>query len=334
MRLSEARKSFFAWLLPRKLAASSVAAYEQDLEMLTRELSKAVDKQIDELEVTHLTKTNMRAAFATYSETHSKSSILRMHSTWRQFFDFMVTDGIVDGSPMAAINRPKSDERKPKPLDGWDEDTVTKLLMSVASGERQGRNVWPELELAVISVLLATGVRRSELLAMNVNAVEGRPGEQVIRVVGKGAKPRTIPVEAEIDTILGRYLESRKARFPGWKPKPTNPLFISPRKSASADIKLGGERMSDRQLHYLLEQSLIAAGLGNRRHKGAMAHAFRHTYGTTLAADGAPVAAIRKLMGHSSINTSQGYIDSLAREERSVAARNRVYDALDSVIED
>ena len=64
-----------------------------------------------------------------------------------------------------------------------------------------------------------------------------------------------------------------------------------------------------------------------------MAAASRHTYGTPLAADGAPVSAIRKLMGHSSITTSQGYIDSLAREEREVAAKNRVYRVLDELID-
>lgn len=334
MKVSDASGQFFAWLSPRKLAPSSTSAYRQDLEMLIRELASTSGTPIDDLRIADLTKANMRAAFGAYSEGHSKASILRMHSTWRQFFDFLVSDGIVEGSPMAAINRPKADARQPKPLDGWDEDTVSRLLTSVTNGERGGRNTWPEQDLAVIAMLLATGVRRSELLAMNVNAVEGTPGEQIIRVIGKGAKPRTIPVEAEIDIILGHYLESRKSRFMGWKPKPTDPLFVSPRKVAANEQREGGKRMSDMQLHWLLEQSLKAAGLGNRRHKGAMAHAFRHTYGTTLAADGAPVAAIRKLMGHSSINTSQGYIDSLAREERSVAARNRVYDVLDSVIED
>ena len=89
--------------------------------------------------------------------------------------------------------------------------------------------------------------------------------------------------------------------------------------------------MNASQLHYAFEQMLATAGLSNKRMEGAMAHAFRHTYGTTLAADGAPVSAIRKLMGHSSINTSQGYIDSLAREEREVAAKNRVYDVLDKL---
>jgi integrase/recombinase XerD len=334
LSLDQAVDSFFAWLSPRKLSAASTRAYKQDIVVISRCIAHAATKQTQQLTLTDLSKANMRSAFGEFAEEHSKASILRAHSTWRQFFDFLVADGIVDGSPMAAINRPKGDERSPKPLDGWDEDTVHRLLTSLANGERKGRYIWPELDLAVVTMLLATGVRASELLAMNVGSVEGRPGEQVIRVVGKGAKPRTIPVEAEIDTILGRYLEARKARFPGWKPKDKDPLFVSAKAVPGTELHNGGNRLTDRQLHYMLEQCLAAAGLSNRRHVGAMAHAFRHTYGTTLAADGAPVAAIRKLMGHSSINTSQGYIDSLAREERQVAARNRVYDVIDDLIEE
>jgi integrase/recombinase XerD len=329
MNLQRAIDSFFAWLLPRKLAATSLEAYRQDLQVVGRFLAAFHGKSsLVDLSTDDLTKEAMRSAFADYAVDHGKASILRSHSTWRQFFDFLVADGVVDGNPMAAVNRPKSDERKPKPLDGWDEDTVDRLFVSLVNGQRGGRDPWPELDVAVVGTLLATGARRSELLAMNLDALEGQPGSQVIRVVGKGAKPRSIPVESTLDLILGRYLETRKARHASWKAKADDPLFVSPRRKV---VRLGGDRLSARQLHYLLDQSLRAAGLANRRHKGAMAHAFRHTYGTTLAADGAPVAAIRKLMGHSSINTSQGYIESLAREERDVAAQNRVYRVLDEL---
>lgn len=334
MKLDDAVTDFFSWLAPRKLAASSLAAYRQDLEMVGRELAAAAGKDAEKLAIKDLTKSNVRSAFAGFSESRSKASILRAHSTWNQFFDFLVADGVVEGNPMAAVSRPKADERKPKPLDGWDEDVSALLLSSAAEGRRTGRSAWPELDVALIATLLATGVRRSELLAMNVGSVEGRPGSQTIRVVGKGAKPRTIPVEEALDAVLGAYLESRKARYPTWKPADRDPLFVSPRQRKGDDPKSGGVRMTPRQLHYLLEESLRAAGLSNRRVKGAMAHAFRHTYGTTLAADGAPVSAIRKLMGHSSINTSQGYIDSLAREERSVAAKNRVYKVLEKMTEE
>ena len=324
MKLDEARANFFDWLIPRKLSKLTVDSYAQDLEMVARELATAAGKSTDKLTVADASKQAIRSAFARYAEDRSKASILRAHSTWNQFFDFLVSDGIVEGNPMAAVNRPKADERKPKPLDGWDEDTAQTLLISAAEGKRSGRSVWPELDVAIIATLLATGVRRSELLAMNVDALEGRAGEQTIRVIGKGAKPRTIPVEQGLDLVLGGYLESRKSKFPAWKARNDDALFVSPSKN---------ERLNTNQLHYLLNECLRAAGLANRRHKGAMAHAFRHTYGTTLAADGAPVAAIRKLMGHSSINTSQGYIDSLAREEREVAARNRVYEVLEKLKE-
>lgn len=317
MRYQAAVEQFFNWLAPRKLAATTRAAYGQDLDVIAQRVGS-----LDKLNIDQLDRLALRTAFADYSVDHSKASILRAHSTWRQFFDFLVADGLTEGSPMAAIARPKADERQPRPLEGWAEDTVTQLLTALADGKRPGRNPWPHLDVAVVATLLATGARRSELLAMNLDALEGRAGEQVIRVVGKGAKPRTIPVEEGLDQVLGGYLESRKARFPDWKAKPGDALFVSAAKN---------ERLNARQLHYLLEQSLVAAGLASRRHKGAMAHAFRHTYGTTLAADGAPVAAIRKLMGHSSINTSQGYIDSLARDERTAAARNRVYDVLDGL---
>ncbi len=333
MKLAEANKSFFDWLGPRKLAKSSLAAYAQDLEMITREIASITNKAAEKLLVTDASKAVVRTAFAQYAADRSKASILRAHSTWNQFFDFLVADGIVDGNPMAAVNRPKADERKPKPLDGWDNDTAKTLLLSATEGRREGRSAWPQLDVAILATLFATGVRRSELLAMNIDALEGRAGAQTIRVIGKGAKPRTIPVEQGLDLVLGDYLESRKERFPAWKARNDDPLFVSGRRRRSDDPKSGGVRLTPRQLHYLLDASLKAAGLANRRSKGAMAHAFRHTYGTTLAADGAPVAAIRKLMGHSSINTSQGYIDSLAREEREVAARNRVYEVLEKLKE-
>lgn len=334
MLLDKAIEGFFDWLSPRKLASTSLSAYRQDLDMIVRELAKTAGKPSSDLEVTDLDKANMRGAFARYSDDHSKASILRAHSTWRQFFDFLVADGIVEGSPMAAINRPRVDERKPKPLDGWSEDTVHTLLKSLASGARSGRDPWPELDVAIVATLLATGVRRSELLALDLDSLEGPRGEQLIRVIGKGAKPRSIPVEPGLDDILGTYLESRKERFGLWKPKRDDPLFVHPAAKDAAVARAGGNRLTARQLHYLLEQSLVSTGLANRRQKGSMAHAFRHTYGTTLASEGAPVAAIRKLMGHSSINTSQGYIDSLAREEREVAASNRVYDVIGELFED
>jgi integrase len=55
---------------------------------------------------------------------------------------------------------------------------------------------------------------------------------------------------------------------------------------------------------------------------GANAHAYRHTYGTLLAAEGTPVADLQALMGHASLATTQGYLDSVARDRQAAAAAN------------
>jgi len=86
--------------------------------------------------------------------------------------------------------------------------------------------------------------------------------------------------------------------------------------------------MTPNNLRHIVETCLKASGLDDRRRQGAMIHAFRHTYGSVMAASGIRVESLRKLMGHDSISTTQGYIDTLARDERESAAKNTVYAAL------
>ena len=86
--------------------------------------------------------------------------------------------------------------------------------------------------------------------------------------------------------------------------------------------RAGGRRLTASQLDHLLRQVLAAAGLGATKPAGANAHAYRHTYGTLLAAEGTPVADLQGLMGHASLATTQGYLDSVARDRQAAAAAN------------
>ncbi len=78
----------------------------------------------------------------------------------------------------------------------------------------------------------------------------------------------------------------------------------------------------------MVRQSLRAAGVSDRVQPGAMVHALRHTFATRLAEDGASAAEIAKLLGHSSINSSQTYIDVTAREQRMSVRANRTLQVL------
>jgi integrase/recombinase XerD len=136
--------------------------------------------------------------------------------------------------------------------------------------------------------------------------------------MGKGRKERTVPIEEPLERIIEGYLGRRRERFPGVKLGPKAPLFV--------DRK--GDRMREGGARYLVTTSLRHAGLSGRVPRGALVHALRHTFATRLAEDGASATEIQALLGHESLNTSQGYIDATANATRQAARANRTYRTL------
>lgn len=339
--VAEAIDLFFHYRGTQKLAKNTVKAYHQDFAGILEALDEIgeVNGDVEELTVDKLTGQLLRNAFSAFAEGgkkpegRSKATIERAHSSWRSFFDFLVIDGYVAGSPMALVLRPHVPERQPMPLRDWDDPSmITDMLRKLRAGCRRNRTPWPELDVAVFATLLATGTRQEEFLSLNIGSFEGLYGEQVVRVLGKGDKWRSIPVESSLDDLLAPYLESRRARYPLWEPKPKDPLWVGIEREPKG--KEGGLRMTHNQLYYLVSTGLRDSGNSNRRMPGTMAHAFRHTYGTTLASANVPINSIKNLMGHASINTSQGYIQSLARDEREGASKNPVYGAIGAVLQE
>jgi integrase/recombinase XerD len=175
--------------------------------------------------------------------------------------------------------------------------------------------------VAVLATLLLSGLRSAELLTLTVGSVTGAAGERRIHVIGKGGKARSVPIEDPLDDVISSYLASRRTRFPAKRISGKSPLFVD---GLGEPLRRGG-------LQYLVEMSLRAAGVGDRRSPGALVHALRHTYATRLADDGATASEIMVLLGHASLATSQAYIDATAAEQRRSAAANRTYRALESL---
>jgi site-specific recombinase XerD len=273
----------------------------------------------DDVTLADVTPRRLRLAFAGFAENHAAASIARAWSTWNQFYGFLVAEDLVPGNPMGAVAKPKVGRRSPKPLQG--EDAPEALLQTVAAGGRPARWPWPERDLAFLATSLLTGLRLSELISLNLGAIDGRPGEQRIKVLGKGRKERTVPIEDPLHQVLTAYLGTRTQKFPGVKLGPRAPLFVDRR----------GDRLKRGGAHYLVERSYRAAGLANRVPAGAMVHALRHTFATRLAEDGASATEIQALLGHESLNTSQGYIDATANQTRQAARANRTYRTLEQL---
>jgi site-specific recombinase XerD len=300
-----------------KPSPHSERAARSDFTAIHALLQEAVGTE--EVPLDEVTTRRLRLAFARFAETHAAASIARCWSTWNQFYGFLVAEELVGGNPMGAVAKPKVGRRTPKPLQG--EDAPEELLASVAAGARPGRWPWPERDLAFLATALLTGLRLSELISLNLGSIDGRPGERRIKVMGKGRNERTVPIEDALHDVIERYMATRRDKFPGVKLGPRAPLFVDRR----------GDRIKRGGAHYLVERSYRAAGLANRVPAGAMVHALRHTFATRLAEDGASATEIQALLGHESLNTSQGYIEATATATRQAARANRTYRALDRI---
>lgn len=313
---------FFAARRSLKDSPHTTAAYTRDLSAVTTIIASTLETDAVDITIDQLTAPVLRDAFGAFAASHAKASITRCWSTWNQFLTFLVGDGLLPGNPMAAVPRPRRIKGSPKPLQG--EDTPETLLHSAALPRPNARNPWPERDLAILATLLLSGLRSAELLTLQVGSVTGAGGERRIRVVGKGGKSRSVPIEDALDEVINTYLRTRRTRFPSTRLGSKSALFV--------DVR--GEPLQRGGLQYLVEMSLRAAGVGDRRSPGALVHALRHTYATRLADDGATASEIMALLGHASLTTSQAYIDTTAVEQRRSAAANRTYRALRSVLDE
>ncbi|NBE79419.1 tyrosine-type recombinase/integrase [Micromonospora rubida] len=302
----------------RKPSPHTLEAYRRDLCAVAALAGETLVPPLsaDALPVTDLSPRVMRAAFARFAAPRAVASVHRAWSTWNSFFSFLVAEGVVAGNPMPAVDRPRAPLPQPKPLRG--EDTPEQLLAAVSREDGRQRDPWPERDVAVLALALCAGLRLSELLALRVASLAGRSGERRVDVVGKGGRPRVVPIEPELDRVVVAYLDSRARRFGSRSVRPDSPLLLDRRGEA---LRRGG-------LQYLVESCYRRAGVVDRVPRGAQLHALRHTFATRLAEDGASAAEIMRLLGHASLASSQTYIEVTAGQQRAAVRSNRTNRAL------
>jgi site-specific recombinase XerD len=287
---------------------------EHTLQAYRRDLLSILILVDEEPTLADLSPRRLRTAFATFAAGRSPASVARAWSSWNSFFTFLVADQIIAGNPMSAVDKPRLTAPTPKPLRG--EDTPERLLDAVGQADDRQRDPWPERDGAVLALALCAGLRLSELLALRAGSFLGREGERRVEVAGKGGRPRTVPIEPELDAVVERYVDSCRVRF--GRVSPAAPLLVD---RHGAPLRRGG-------LQYLVRSCYRRAGITDRVPRGAQLHALRHTFATRLAEDGANASEIMRLLGHASLATSQNYIEVTAAQERAAVRANRTNRAL------
>ena len=193
-----------------KPSVHTVKAYRQDFAAIAAVLTGG---RPAELALADITRESMRAAFAAYAPSHEPASIRRCWSTWNVVCDFLYTAELIAANPMPLVGRPKPAKTLPKALP---QPAVAALIAALQADRDSPRaTAWFERDLALILTALLAGLRADELRRADVGDIRtATGGGAVIGVRGKGSKDRSVPIEADLLSVIEDYLDSRARRFP------------------------------------------------------------------------------------------------------------------------
>lgn len=220
-----------------------------------------------------VTLTDLRAYIAgPQNEGRKASTVAHRVRMIRSFFTWCVEEDIITKSPAHKLREPKLPQRIPKALAFED----LELIRDACKTTR---------EHALIELLFATGCRASEAAGIERRDVDWE--RRAIRVMGKGSKEREVYFGARAALWLRRYLKERADAHPA--------LFIAERGEVRAT--------TPHQIWYAVKRIAHREDMRDR----VWPHVLRHTLGTTLLNQGAPLPAVQSILGHERPETTQIY---------------------------
>ena len=222
----------------------------------------------------------------------SPASRARKLSAIKSFYKYLtVRTKQLQENPVAELEYPKLRKSLPKYLTL---EQSAKLLSSV-SGTNEKR------DYAILMIFLNCGIRRSELVGLNVTDVY----EDRLRVVGKGNKERVVYFGTACRKAIDSYMEVRK-----------NQVLTDNRALFGSR---NGNRISVTAVHRLVEKALLQAGLDATQFS---AHKLRHTAATMMLSGGVDVKTVQEVLGHENLNTTQIYTHIESTELKIAAEAN------------
>ena len=253
----------------RNYSPHTVAAYRRDL--------RAFNGWLDRSELTTCTPREIRDYISRlHARGYASRSIQRALSSIRAYFDYLRRQGLAQNNPATGLRPPKSRRKLPAVLDT---DQTARLLDFTPVTERDRR------DLAMLELFYSSGLRLSELVGLNCGEIDLEEG--FVRVTGKGAKVRQVPLGRHANAALRAYLADRPDR--------------------SADTAVfqsrPGKRISQRTIQQRVKR-LSTQQLGS---DVLHPHMLRHSFASHLLESSGDLRAVQELLGHADISTTQIY---------------------------
>ena len=256
----------------KNLSKNTTSAYERDLKKLA--------KFIDDLNLSNYSEINNEICSAwignLYSQDNNPRSIQRHLSSAKGFFRFLKKNNLIESSPFDLVSAPKSPSNLPEVLSPED---VEQLLNFKPS------NLIEIRDMAIVELMYSSGLRVSE--TVNINMGDFEEDMTFLRILGKGAKTRIVPLgKFAVNAINNWVIEREK--------------IVT--KSEALFLNSKGARLSIRSVQLRLKKMATKQGL-----PPIHPHMLRHSFATHMLESSGDLRTIQELLGHSSLSTTQIY---------------------------
>ena len=261
--------------LERNYSANTLEAYQRDLQ-------KLLDYLPDNMSVKEVQLEDLQVFSASLHDIGiGTTSQCRILSGIRSFFAYLQLDGHRPDNPCELLESPRLGEHLPEVLSSHEVDMLEDSIdLSKWEGHRNR---------AIIEVLFSCGLRVSELVNLRLSDVYA--DEQYLRVMGKGAKERLVPISGKALRELTMWFYDR------------NLMRIKPGEEDYVFLNRRGAHLTRTMILIMIKRQAIEAGIT----KTISPHTLRHSFATSLLEGGADLRAIQAMLGHESIETTEIY---------------------------
>jgi integrase/recombinase XerC len=273
----------------KRYSKNTIISYENDLNSFFEFLF--LEYKISDIK--EISASIVRTWLASLKENKcSSKTVNRKISALKSFFKYQLKIKNLAISPVAAIASLKVSRKLPSFIQEEEIDTLLK------------NDYFPEkfagkTDFLIFEILYQTGIRRNELIHLKESDVNKSSG--VIKVLGKGNKERFIPVSNQLLKLIDEYISEKKKEL---TELPEDFLLLNKK----------GKKLDPKYIYNIVKENLSKVSTNERKSP----HILRHSFATHLTNNGAEINAIKELLGHSSLASTQIYTNNSIEKLKEV----------------
>jgi len=282
--------SFLQYLrYERNYSAHTVLSYQKDIEQFTEyvtELTGTFDPEVVDASLVR------QWLVFLMEEGYLPRSVNRKLSSLKSFFKYLYRTSHVKKLFLKGVNGPKANKPLPNFVKVKDMDRVL--------SEESEADTWESVrDMLIVDVFYSTGIRCAELVGLTDEAIDMDAG--LMKVTGKRNKQRLIPFSGQLKEAIRHYVVVRNE---GLESVPPGAFFV----------RKDGRPLSNTMVYHIIKKKLSGVtGLSRRS-----PHVLRHTFATSMLNNGADLNAVKELLGHASLSSTEVYTHTTFEELKKV----------------